>query len=91
MPNSHRLTRTPVDVPPRVPQVVDFLSSGERENKLSIAGETPLVLVGVLDEITTYRFTIMVVPQDCPDRSICVEINWGGKWNTISGREVELV
>ena len=88
MPNSLRLTTTPVDVPQRVPQTIDFLSSGERENKLSIVGAIPLMLVDVLEDITSYRFSIIIIPQESADQSITVEINWAGKWITISGRKI---
>jgi hypothetical protein len=64
-----------IDVAQRVPQVIDFLSSGERENKLYLAGDIPLVLVDALSDRTSYRFTIMVVPQENSDQSITVEIN----------------
>jgi hypothetical protein len=48
----------------------------------------PLALVDAFVETTAYRFTINVIPQDGPDKVITVEINWAGKWNTISGRVV---
>lgn len=91
MPQAHRLSPAFTDVFPRVPQTVDFLQAGESDNKLYLSGGASFALTNAFAENTTYRFTLNVVPQSGPDRAIIVEIDWRGEWNTISGRQVELL
>jgi hypothetical protein len=81
------LTPRPVDVYPRVPTTVDFLSTGEFDNKLVGAIPWPFILDGALNDSATYKFTINVVGDDVAT-TICVEIDWAQRWDLITGRSV---
>jgi hypothetical protein len=82
------LTQNPVDVYPRVPTTVDFLKTGQFDNKLGGTIGWPFRMDGALDDKATYRFTIEVIGDDIA-KNICVEIDWAGQWNTIAGRKCE--
>src|SRR3954447_11682956 len=70
MPQNHRLITGYVDVPPRVPQTVDFRTCGSNENQLIIAAGTPLMLLDALADRTSYRFTLNVIPLESVDQTI---------------------
>jgi hypothetical protein len=81
------ITQTPIDVHPRVPTSVDFLKSGRSDNKLEFSMAWPLRLLGALDDNATYRFTIEV-NGDGITETIRVDIDWAGKWDTVTGHQV---
>src|SRR5215472_127416 len=80
------LTQSPIDVYPRIPATVDFLKAGQFDKRLKGTIPWPFRLDDVLNDNATYRFTIEVVGDDIA-KNICVEIDWGGKWDGITGRE----
>jgi hypothetical protein len=79
------LTPSPINVYPRVPTTVDFLKSGQHDNKLEGSIPWPFRLDGALDDKATYGFTIEVIGDDIA-QNIRVEIDWAGKWDAITGR-----
>jgi hypothetical protein len=80
------LTPQPVDVYPRIPATVSFLKAGQYDNRLGGAISWPFRLDDVFNDNAIYRFTMEVVGDDIA-KNICVEVDWGGEWDKITGRE----
>jgi hypothetical protein len=78
---------SPIDVHPRVPIPVDFLKAGRYENKLGLSFEWPLRLLEAFDDIASYRMTFEVIGEGIA-HSVAAEINWTGRWDKISGKEI---
>lgn len=87
LPHGIKLYETPRTVRPGVPSSIDFLVCDEITNKMTVPAEWPLALSNVFDEPTIYRFKI-VVGNDDFSTSICVQIDWQGQWDTVSGEQV---
>jgi len=81
------LIPNPIDVHPRIPMPIDFLKSGRSDNKLEFSMPWPFRLRGALDEQATYRFKIDV-NGDGITETIQVEVDWTGKWDAITARQV---
>jgi hypothetical protein len=67
------------------PLLWNFLKVGELDNILGGTIPWPFRLDGAFDDKATYRFTMEVVGDDIA-KNICVEIDWAGKWDAITGR-----
>jgi hypothetical protein len=82
------LLPNPIDVHPQIPIPVSFLKAGRSDNKLefSMSG-WPLRLRGAFDQSATYRCTIGV-NGDGVTRTIQVDVDWAGKWDAITARQV---
>jgi hypothetical protein len=81
------LVTAPMDVHPRVPLSIDFFKAGRNDKRLEPAFAWPFRLRGVFDDIGLYRVILEVI-GDGIGQSICVEINWTGQWDQITGRQV---
>jgi hypothetical protein len=82
------LTPTPIDVHPRIPMPIAFLKAGQFDNKLGFTVDgLPLRLRDTFDEQGTYRFTINVNGEGITE-TIRVEVDWTGKWDGITARQV---
>ncbi len=87
LPHGIKLYEAPRTVRPGVPSSIDFLVCDEISNKMAVPTEWPLALSDVFDEPTIYRFKI-VVGNDDFSACICVQIDWQGHWDTVSGQQV---
>jgi hypothetical protein len=79
-------TPIPIEVHPRITNVIDFLKVGQ-ENKLEGSTPWPFRLEGAIDDEATYRFTIQVISAGIA-KDICVAIVWTGRWDAITGYKV---
>jgi hypothetical protein len=87
LPQDVALGAQPFDVFPHVRCIVDFLFCSANDNKLTVTGAWPLGLRDAFDDIATYRFTI-AVNADGPTETTRADIDWAGKWDTITGSPV---
>jgi hypothetical protein len=81
------LTPSPIDVHPRIQNVLGFLKAGEADNELSGTTPWPFRLEGALKEEATYRFTIEVI-GDGLAKNIRVTVVWTKRWNAITAYKV---
>jgi hypothetical protein len=81
------LTPTPIDIYPRVQNVLDFLKVGEADGKLGGTTSWPFRLDGVFDDEGAYRFTIEVFGEGVA-KTIRVLIVWTKRWDAITGAKV---
>jgi hypothetical protein len=92
IPLPHRLwirSESPIKVFPDVPEMADFLMCIENINKLQLIGHVPNSLISIFDEPATYAFTFSV-QGDGRRRKIKVEVDWRGKYDNITARQVSL-
>jgi hypothetical protein len=67
---------------------IAFLKAGQFDNKLGFTVDgLPLRLRDTFDEQGTYRFTINVNGEGITE-TIRVEVDWTGKWDGITARQV---
>ncbi len=71
-----------------IPSTIDFLKSGEHDNKFDCnLAQEPFYMRGMFDDPATYRFTLQV-NGDGITKEMRIDVNWSGQWNTISARQV---
>jgi hypothetical protein len=87
LPQDVPLAGQPFDVFPRIRCIVDFLFCSSSDNKLRVAGAWPLGLRDTFDDVATYRFTIAVNAEGLTETTRA-DIDWAGKWDTITGSPV---
>jgi len=77
---------TPVPLPQSI--FIDFLMSGDWDNKLVATCHWPFILRDVFNDIATYRFTF-VINGDGVSQTMKVDVGWNGKWDSITAAELK--
>ena len=75
------------DIIPEVPCMLDFLMSGEWDNRLVSPTYWPFILRDVFKDEATYRFTF-IVNGDGVSKTKRVDVIWKGKWDSIEAVQV---
>jgi len=87
LPEPVSLREQQFDVVPQVPSMVDFLMSGEWDNKLVPVSYWPFILRDAFNDQAIYRFTFVVNGNGASERKQ-IDVNWEGKWDSITATEV---
>jgi hypothetical protein len=87
IPQSISLRDQQFDIIPAVPHLIDFLRSGEWDNKVFPTCAWPLILRDVFNDEGTYRFTF-IVNGDGLSKTMQMDVTWQGRWDSITGDEV---
>jgi hypothetical protein len=88
LPQPIPLRDAPFDIFPKIPCLVDFVKGAQTQHgdKLQVVRNWPFVLRQKLDPEGTYKFTVTVYgPGGSKEKS--VEVDWKGKWDTVTARE----
>jgi len=76
----------------KIPHRIDFLSVGEKENKLYPTAEVgwPFILEKAFNHPAVFQFDI-AVNDGRNTKIIKVELDWNGKWDELKGRQISVV
>ena len=82
---SHGHGKQPKKIIPKVESLIDVVRTDSSDKKMIFAGLQPSKLDNIFDEYTIYKFEV-VVNGGSVSKSIWIDVDWKGQWDTIEAK-----